>query len=63
MTTVGGRHSYEEAGAVHGVTSKVMVAWGVKGRDYSWLKLFSRFASFLESLENTCTIKRDKVSI
>ena len=45
------------------VASKVMVAWGVKGRDYSWWKLKPMFASFLESLGNTCTIKRDEAII
>ena len=40
-------HSCEEAGAVKGVASKMMVAWGVKNRDYSWWKLKPRFVSFL----------------
>ena len=61
MTTVGGCHNCEEAGGVQIVASKVMVAWGVKGRDYSWWKLKPRLASFLESLGNTYTIKRDEV--
>ena len=56
-------HSCDKAGAVQGVASKVMVTRGVKDRDYSWWKLKSRFASFLESLGNTCTIKRDEVAI
>ena len=46
---VGGRHSCEKAGVVQRFASKVMVAWGVKGRDCSWWKLKPRFASFLES--------------
>ena len=60
MTTVGGCHNCKEAGVVQRVASKVMGAWGVKDRNYSWWKLKPRFASFIESLGNTCTIKRDE---
>ena len=63
MTTVGGCHSCEEAGAGQSVASKVMVAWRVKDHDYSVWKLNHRFASFLESLGNTCTIKRAETAM